>query len=379
MNEFGERPKKQEAIIPEVIEKKEKKLSKREAISALWDRGSLQYLLKGAQVQVYEAFKNANEDINVICCSRRFGKSFILCVLAVETCLKIENAVVKFAAPTKIQMEEIATKVMRPILDDAPPHLRPEWKEAKKRFVFPNGSEIQIAATESGNIENLRGGYAHLCLVDEAGFCNDLEYAIENVLSPTTDTTGGKVILASTPNFKDPNHPFNLLYVLPRQDAGTLVKFTIYQSPMISQDRIQSIIDRYGVDSPRFKTEYLCELSIDPEMQVFSEFVEKEKDLVRDDFKKPIFYDAYVSMDIGFKDLTVLVLAWFDFQTSTIVIEDEIVISGSEMTTDNLAQMLKIKEAEHFVDQYGLRKEPTLRVSDNNNLILLNDLYRLQN
>jgi hypothetical protein len=354
-----------------------KKISSKEAVRELWNRGDLSYKLKGKQVDVYKAFKNADDEINVICCSRRFGKSFILVLLATETCIRIPGAVVKYACPTQKMVKEITRKIARTLFEDCPPHLEPEWKEADKMFVFPNGSEIQIAATDNGNIENLRGGASHLCIVDEAGFATDLTYAIENVLAPTTDTTDGKVILSSTPNPKNPNHEFNVEYVLPRQSAGTLVKFTIHDSPMISEERKQKIINRLGADNPRFKCEYLCEVAVDPEQIVFGEVTpDKELEIVKE-VERPQFYHSYVSMDVGFRDLTGVLFAYYDYLNARIVIEDEYVIRGAGLTTDSLATVIKEKESVLFVDDNGFPKETTLRVMDNNNLVLQNDLFRL--
>jgi hypothetical protein len=353
------------------------KLSAADVKRELWNRGELKYKLKGKQIDVYQTFKEASDDINVICCSRRFGKSFILFLLSVETCLSKPGAVVKYACPTQKQVKEIIRKIARPALSDCPAHLKPEWKEADKMYVFPNGSEIQIAATDNGNIENLRGGAADLCIVDEAGFATDLIYCVDNVLAPTTDTTDGKVILASTPNPKNPNHEFNVEYVLPRQNAGTLLKFTIYDSPMISDERREKIIKRYGLDNPRFRCEYLCEVAVDPEALVIGEFTpEKENEIVVE-WKRPPLYDAYSSMDIGFRDLTSVLFAYYDYLNATLVIEDEYAIRGVDLTTDKLAESIKEFEAKTFQDDRGLPIQPTLRIADNNNLILLNDLYRL--
>jgi len=350
-----------------------------DAVKELWKRGELKYKLKGKQHNVYQAFKDAEEDINVICCSRRFGKSFILLLLSAEICLRKADAVVKYACPTKKQVKEITKKIARPLFNDCPAHLKPEWKEADGMFVFPNGSEIQIAATDNGNIENLRGGAADLCIVDEAGFATDLTYAIDNVLAPTTDTTDGQVILASTPNPKNPNHEFNVEYVLPRQNAGTLVKFTIYDSPMITEERRQKIIKRYGLDNPRFRCEYLCEVAVDPEAIVIGEWTpEREVDLVVE-VPRPPLYDAYTSMDIGVRDLTGVLFAYYDYLNATLVIEDEWVARGINVTTDNIAQSIKQREAKNFFDDRGLAISPTLRIADNNNLILLQDLQQLHN
>lgn len=360
--------------------KPEKKISKADAVRELWSRGNLQYKLKGKQLELYQTFKEVKEHVNVVCASRRWGKSTVLCIIATELCLQQPRAIVKYVCPTKVQATEILESVMHMILEDAPPHLAPTWMEAKKRYLFPNGSQIQIWAADGGHIDAARGGATHLGIVDEAGFVDKLTYVVRSVLSPGTATVKGKLILASTPSYLDPNHEFNIEYVLPRQEAGTLKKFTIYDAPMIDDETRKEIIEMYGVDNAIFKCEYLCEIAVNAETMVLSEFTpEKEKEIIIADYPKPPFFDCYVSMDIGFKDLTGILLAYFDFQKSTIVIEDEIVISGSELNSQYLAELIKQKENLYFKDKYGLFIEPTMRIADNNNPILLNDLYRLHN
>lgn len=359
---------------------KEIKVLPSDAVKELWIRGELKFKLKGKQIDLYNSCRNSKESIHVVCASRRLGKSFVLMTIATETCVRKDGAVVKYACPTQKQVKEVVRKIARELFKDCPAHLQPEWKEADKMFVFPNGSEIQIAATDGGHIDNLRGGAADLCIVDEAGFVDDLDYAVNNVLAPTTDTTGGFVLLASTPNPTNPNHSFNIDYVLPRQQSGTLIKYTIYDSPMLTEERRQEIINRYGgVDNPKFRCEYLCEISIAPESMVVGEFTpEKELQIVKQHQRPPI-YDAYVSMDVGFRDLTGVLFAYYDYLNATIVIEDEFVLRGTELTTDYLANIIKNKEAEIFIASNGLPIQPTLRIADNNNLILINDLQRLHN
>lgn len=360
---------------------KSKKLDRKDAIAELWRRGNLSYKLKGKQVELYDDFKNANKKVNVIASSRRFGKSTVLCILATETCLKEPGTIVKYCASTKQQVEEIIRLVMRPILEDCPKSLMPDWKEAKKRYEFPNGSEIQIGATESGHIENLRGGQAKLAIIDEAGFASDLDYAVKNIMIPAVATTKGKVILCSTPNYEDPNHTFNTEYLIPLEEAGQLKKFTIYDSPMLDEEAIRETIEAYGGETdPRFRVEFLCEVIKNAEKLVIGEFtVEKEKDLVKD-VEKPPYFDCYVSMDIGFKDLTGILFAYYDYLKSSLVIVDELVLNGSAMTTDYLAEQIRLKESEHFTHPKSkVFIQPTMRIADNNNPVLLNDLFRLHN
>jgi hypothetical protein len=69
-----------------------------------------------------------------------------------------------------------------------------KYRPNENKIIFGNnGSEIHLAGTEKGNAEKVRGVSADLCLVDEAGFCDDLDYIIKNILFPTiTRGTGSK-------------------------------------------------------------------------------------------------------------------------------------------------------------------------------------------
>ncbi len=87
------------------------------------------------------------------------------------------------------------------------------------------------------------------------------------------------------------------------------------------------------------------------------------------EYQKPPYFDPYVSMDIGVKDLTGVLYGYYDFLTGKIVIEDEATFKGRSFTTANLAASI-IQFEERL---WGLKK-PFLRIADNNNLILLNDL-----
>ena len=231
------------------------KLTRKQAIHQLWNIGNLEYLLKGKQKDIKKYLKENDKSISVVLASRRWGKSFILCLWSIEECIKASNSIVKYACPTKEMVYKIIHPIIKKIIQDAPEHLKPEWKEKRQVWVFPNGSEIQIAGTDKGNIEFLRGGSAVLCICDEAGFMDDLDYAVNSVLAPTTDTTGGKVVLASTPNYKEPNHEFHINFLYPLEESGELVKFTIYDSPMVTPEKIQEIINRYPKKTldPKFR------------------------------------------------------------------------------------------------------------------------------
>lgn len=355
------------------------KVTKEQAIQQLWEMGELSFKLKGKQKDVYDSMKNGTTDISCILVSRRFGKSFTNCLVAVETCLNTPNAIVKYACPKQRMVQTIIKPIMREILKDCPEHLKPEWKTQDKVYQFPNGSEIQVAGTDNGSAENLRGGYANLLICDEAGFMDDLDYVVNSILLPTTDTTDGRLILTSTPNYKDPQHEFHESFIFPAEAEDRLVKYTLYDSPMVDESKIEKIIARYpgGVNNPKFRCEYLCEIPRNTEATVVPEFLPLKNEIVTEDIERPPFYDAYVSCDVGFRDLTVALFGYYDFREGCLVVLDEVVMNGVAMTTDKLAEEIEHKEHLHFWDsETDTPKRPFLRVMDND-LKLINDLAKL--
>lgn len=303
--------------------------------------------------------------------ARQTGKSFLLALLSIETCLKKPDAVVKFVTPKLKMVKNILNKNMKVILKDCPLEIMPEWKEADKVWRFPNGSEIQAAGSDNQNYDNIRGGTCDLWIVDEAGFCNELEEVVYSVLIPTTTTTGGTGLLSSTPDPKNPEHDFIKLFVEPAEIEGRLFKYTIDDNVRLDPVEINKIVSRYpdGRKNPRFRAEYLCEIVRDVDSMVLSEFdIEAQEEIITDQFKVPKFYDYYMSMDIGGKDFTVILVAYYDFINGQVVVLDEIVIKDKQ-NTKNIARAVKEKQEEHFGE-----KLPYLMFADNNNVILLNDL-----
>lgn len=356
-------------------------ISKQEAQRQLWERGILHWILDDTQKELYHNYLESSNLTVVWMCSRRLGKSFALCTVAIEQCLKAPNQIVKYVAPKQKQVRTIIKPLIRDILDSCPKHLRPKYFTQDNIYKFPNGSEIQLAGTDNGNAESLRGGSANLCIVDEAGFCDELDYVVNSVLLPTMTTTGGKIILASTPPLSS-SHKFMSYFVARAKAEGNLVVKTIYDNPRMTAEQIQAIAEEHGgTDSVTFRREYMCEMIVDQERAVIPEFTKELQEEIVKPWPRPPYYDSYTAMDIGFKDLTFVLFAYYDFRNDKIIIEDELVMSGQQMTTDKLAEGVKEKEKaiwKNPLDPYdqGESKDVYLRVSDNN-LIVLNDLNRL--
>lgn len=355
-------------------------LSKKQAIKALWEKGVLHWKLNETQMEMYNLYKDTDKRVVTWLCSRRLGKTHSLTVIAIEKCLQKPNAIVKFLCPTQKMIRTIIAPIIRTILEDCPKALMPKNLSNQGVFKFPNGSEIQLAGNDNGRAETLRGGAADLCIIDEAGFCDDLSYSVRSILLPTVVTTGGKIILSSTPP-RSPGHDFAQFVKDARHD-GTLIVKTVFDNVRFTQAQVNEIIGQYrgGMQNNEFRREYLAEVVLDMESGVIPEFTSDiEMDTVMD-VERPPHFDYYLAADIGYKDFTVVLFAYLDFRKNRLVIEDELVMSKDltpNFNTEVLARGIIDKENKLLtIDAVGEKKEPYLRVSDVN-LFFINDMQRL--
>jgi len=358
-----------------------------EARTRLWYMGNLEWKLDFAQKEVHNKWKQIKVKTSVLNLSRRVGKTYYLAILAVQQCLQKPKSIVKFLQPEQKMIRVNIRPIMDKIFLDCPEELRPEFKTMDNIYRFKNGSEIQLAGTDNGNAEKLRGGDAELCLIDEAAFVQtDLKYLIRSILLPATILTRGKIILSSS-SPTDSNHDF-AKYMEDAEQNGTLIRMTLFdalkihktmKNPRFTEEIVQEIIAEYpgGVTNDDFRRECCCIIPNNSDNSIIPEFnSETEQDIVID-WRRPAFTDKYVSMDIGFKDLTVVLFGYWDFENAILVIEDEFKMNGPQMTTDKLAQDIRLKEIELWTNKLTNETEkPYRRISDNNPIVI-NDLHRL--
>lgn len=353
----------------------------RDARRELWYKGILSFKLDVNQKVLHQTYKEKNEKIIVWNCSRGQGKSFLLCVIAIEECLKNPKALVKYACPKQKDATQIIAPIFRDILEDCPEEIKPKYIKGEGAWRFPNGAQIQLSGLDNGRAESLRGGSAVLCIVDEAGSktLKDLKYIVNSILVPAVTRKkeiNGKIILASTPPVSQ-SHPF--VYFLRRAElVGAAVTRTVYTNPRMTPAMIMQLIDQLGgIDSTDFRREYLCEIITDENSAVVPEFSKTIQEKIVKEWPKPSYFDSYVAMDLGVNDLTVVIFAYVDFKANKLIIEDEYVLNGHKFNTKTLADEVKKKEAQIFTQaSTGEFIKPYKRVSDNN-LIMINDLYQL--
>jgi len=348
---------------------KSPKITKEAAIKELWLRSNISWKLKPHQKDLYDLFYNTTHKTQTWLLSRRSGKTYTLAMLSIEACLKTPNTIVKFLSPTKIQVNSNLRPIIRDILKDCPEEIKPEFKAKDYIYYFPNGSEIQLAGSESGHYEKLRGGYSHIAIIDEAQDVSDLSDVVKSVLLPTTLTTNGKVLLAGTPP-KNSDHEF-IGFVETAELRGSLIRKTIYDNTMITADILEEIKQEVGGEtSEEFRREFMCEIIKDSNYSVIPEFTnELAKEIVRE-WPKPPFYESYEAMDLGFKDLTVVLFAYYDFRADQVIIEDEIAVNGTNLQLPTLIEDIKAKEQSLWFNP--LTNEittPSVRVSDINYIV----------
>jgi hypothetical protein len=304
-----------------------------------------------------------------------------MCVLAVEQCIKVPNSIVKYLCPAKKDAKSITREQMTAILADCPSDIKPTWMEADKMYLFPNGSIIQMAGTDGGNAESVRGGSCHIAILDEAGFMdyNEFSYIVQSIIMPTLLTTKGKMILASTPS-KEPDHPFMTDYMLPARKDGTLIEYDIYSNPMITEKDIEEIAAEYpgGRDDPAFLREFMLQCDVVSDDFIVPEFTaDARKDIIGERKSKPAYFDFYVSGDPAATDLTHVLFGYYDYLNAKLVVADELTLGGpgESITTQDIADGIRRKEKLNFSNPLtGEIPEPYLRVMDYNNKILMFDL-----
>lgn len=346
------------------------KISRKEAINELWRRGVLLYKCHAVQRQMYELFYSSpNFSTFVWLLSRQTGKSTLLAILALEAALREPNSIIKLVTDTKLHVKMVFEPIFNELLQDCPEDVKPKYSAQLFCWQFPNGSQIQFAGSDGQHYERLRGQKSKLILIDEAGFCDDLERMTESVLRPTTTHTGGKIILSSTPP-ELPDHDF-LKYIEKAEEEGHLVKKTLYDNPLLSDETKQNIIKQMGgVENERFRREYLCEIIRDPSMSVIPEFTAAlEKEIVKE-WPRPPFFDCYEAMDVGFNDLTAVLFAYYDFRADKVIIEHEHAVNGTKLQLKNLVDDIREIEKKLWTDPLTLEvKKPYVRVSDINYIV----------
>jgi hypothetical protein len=204
--------------------------------------------------------------------------------------------------------------------------------------------------------DKIRGGGTHLIIVDEAAQMDNLSYVIRSILLPMTMTTGGRILIATTPGIS-PGHESTGIYEELATEKATS-HYTILDNPRVSiavkaeflkeaGEKKEDIYDiLIGVKKPKTTTarrEYFCEFVTDAENAVLPEWDDERSAALSVVWPTPQFFRSYVAMDPGMRDRTGVLFGYYDFIKAVVVIEDELVLSGPSTAT--IAKEVKAKES----------------------------------
>lgn len=339
--------------------------------------------------------------------SRRLGKSRGMSVDAFENGVRKKPRpwLMKYAAPTQADAEEIIEEHTEPILATMPRDLRPRWRMGKSRYEFVDGSILKLVGCDDRRKMNrLRGKSMHRGYVDEGRDIPEVGYLMRRILQPQTrtvrlpdDPTAGWIIYGSTPA-DTPAHESKSIFTM-AEAAGVGFHKTIYDAPHIpDSERVIAMIEsvpgldvalaweyvrsRSGPDDAGWRIEYMAEHCVDTVRAVLPEFSQHFSKIVVEPPPKPEIYHTYVGADLGWHDLTAVLLAYFDFDIGKLVVEDEVVLSKA--TSNVIVEHVSAKERALWgtrrvpVDHpKGAPKwEPVTRVADAPEIVIA-DLRRL--
>ncbi len=346
-----------------------KRAGRTRAIRALWQKGEFYKLtLDVLQQELREAFYASDSILFFLLCARRLGKSWTLCQLAVEAAQAKPNQRILYLSKTTDHVKEIVDQTMSLILETCPINMRPDFRARDNKYLFPNGSEIRLKGMDKAGPDAIRGVKAHLAVLDEACFMDNLQQIVNSILMPMVIPTGGRIIFGSTAP-DTPGH--ESIDVISRcAEAGALELRTIYDCPRWTEDQI-AVFEREagGRETTTFRREYLCEIITDEERAILPSCTSaRMQTMVREIDPPDYIPDRYVSMDIGFRDLTVALFGYWDYELATLVIQDEVVIPTNQGSTDRIESEVVAKEKELW------GKDPPFRRVCDTDLRLIKDL-----
>lgn len=335
---------------------------------ALWRAGDIRYALHAGQLDALETILASEARRFVLCTGRRWGKSRLMCVIAVAVCVlralhragaelpdwlspwlravvarTTRPARVVYAAPTAGMVAEFIEPHMQWLASHAPAELRPEPDALHGRWIFPGGDVIVIRGCEDRKkADRLRGPEADLGIVDEGGFIPILDYVAKSVVGPQLWETRGRMLLPSSPP-ESPDHPF-VQFLAEAEEVGASFRARTADAPHITPAMLaEAIADAGGEDSVDWQREGEARIVIDPERTVLPEFSAHESFIVRE-VERPRHFLPHVIGDAGFEDCDVMLFGYYDFRADLDVIEDEVVMHHAR--SDTLDAGVAAKERE---------------------------------
>jgi hypothetical protein len=316
------------------------------AVEGLWRLGNVRdWYLKPKQKSALLTIRDMEDPFFEA--SRRQGKTTTGLGYIVEESILKPGFVTRWCEPWKNQCREIVMTEMDKLQSRIPKRYRFRWNTTDSFYRCDwNDSRIYLRGVNEDRGESARGTAAHIVVCDELGSWREPTYVINEVLLPQILTTRGKLLKLGTPP-KNLAHAYYKLKERAQAD-GNFVQRTIKDQELVEADQVEKLVRAMGGwDSPAVRRELLCEKVVDPNSAIVPEWDDRMIEaLPPDEFFA--FYLKYDAVDTGVRDNTVCLLAYYDFMKAKLVVLDEIVLTGPEMTTERLAERMRALEATYW-------------------------------
>ena len=315
-------------------------------INELWRRGDIaSMLLHAGQQQIYDTIKqlpNHQKEI-AVCISRRWGKTYLGIVIALEQALSTPNSQVIICAPTQKQASNIIVPLVRQIIETAPDGLITQLK-SQLRWKFSNGSMLILGGFDTAS-ESFRGLFSDLIIVEEgsSASADNFEYVIKSILLPTLLSTGGQLIHFFTPALL-PDHPIHTDTMVRCELANALFTYDIHSCPLYTPEQIFEMCEAIGgEESTAWKREFLVQITKDSTKLCVPEF---ESEIhTSPAIKAPEFAKYWISIDFGgVRDMHAAQLYCYDHRANKMLVLDERVYEANTSTAEIVAGINQLKQ-----------------------------------
>lgn len=319
-----------------------------ETVAELWRRGILYWKLRPLQLIVYKALralpKSVREAVALI--ARRWGKSYLITLMAIEDCLQNDNVQVGISGPDLKQTKRIIIPLFKQISADAPEGL---IKYTKSELTWTIGNSTLFIGAFDTALESFRGLEIFSLYLEETGLSNseEYEYTIKSVLRPTLMHKRGRMVHATTPPVEE-NHPFIFQTMAEAEMNNALYRYTIYDNPFLTKEEIEDEIKAAGGrDSAHCRRELFCEIVKDTGRIVIPEFSEEAyvKPLTQ---PKHTFYLTAIDFG-GVLDPHAVILTYYDFARNKFCVFDEVMLPINTSTDIIVEETLKLEKRNKVV------------------------------
>ena len=174
----------------------------------------------------------------VLCCGRRWGKSFICLMVSIEAMIKGEN--VAYITPSYALGNRFYKELMKHLQGFPREMVKTNKTSLTTEFINgPSVGSIQFFSGDAGTLDRtVRGANFHKVIIDEAAHIPDLEHAWNNVIYPVLTDHDGDAYIISTPNGK--NFFYNLFTKGQKKvDDFEAFHFSTHDNPTLKPEAVE--------------------------------------------------------------------------------------------------------------------------------------------